>query len=54
MQVSMVFIKKTLSVCAFNFECRIDPADFTDRMSFLPSNFMEEISPNPEALNANT
>ena len=33
--------------------CKTDKADFTDWVSSLPSNFMEEISPNPEALNAN-
>ena len=33
---------------------KTDQADFTDWMSFLPSNFIEEISSNTEALNANT
>ena len=32
---------------------KIDEDDFTDCMSFLPSNFIEKISPNPEALSAN-
>ena len=31
----------------------IEQADFTDWMSFLSSNLIEEISPNPEALSAN-
>ena len=35
-------------------ECNIDQTDFTYWMSFLPSNLREEISPNPEALCANT
>ena len=33
---------------------KADCADFTDWMSLLPSNIMEEISPNKEVLNANT
>ena len=39
---------------ALNSECNINQADFTDNMSFPSSNFMEEISPDPEALNKNT
>ena len=39
---------------AFSSECKTDQSDFTDWMNFLLSNLMEEISPNPEALNANT
>ena len=35
-------------------QCTTDQADLTDWMSFLPSNLMEEISPNTEALNANS
>ena len=31
-----------------------DQADFTDWVFYLPSNHMEEISPNTETLNANT
>ena len=41
---------KTWNLC---FECKTDEADFIDWMSFLPTNLMEEISPNPEALSAN-
>ena len=33
---------------------KADQADFTDWMSFLPSNLMEEINSNTKALNANT
>ena len=33
---------------------KTDQADFTDWISFLPSNLMEEISSNTEALNVNT
>ena len=29
-------------------------ADFTNSISLLPSNYMEEIAPNPESLKANT
>ena len=38
---------------ALSFECKTDYADFTNRMSFLLSNFIQEIIPNPEALSAN-
>ena len=34
--------------------CKDDRADFTDWMSFLQSNVINEISPNTEALSANT
>ena len=33
--------------------CKVDQVDFTDMMSFLPSNLMMDISPNSEALSAN-
>ena len=33
--------------------CKVDQVDFTDMMSFLPSNLMMNISPNSEALKAN-
>ena len=35
-------------------ECKIDEADFTDWLFFLPSNLIEEIITHPEALSANT
>ena len=35
-------------------ECKTGQADFTDWISFLPTNFIEETSPNPDDLNANT
>ena len=38
---------------ALSTECTFDQADFTDGISFIPSNLMEEISPYPEALSAN-
>ena len=41
-------------MCALSSECKTDQAHFTDWMSFLQSNFMEEIGPNPELLNTNT
>ena len=34
--------------------CKLDQVDFTDMMSFLPSNLMVDISPNSEAFSANT
>ena len=37
-----------------NSTCKTDQADFTEYMSFLPSNLVEEISPDQEALSANT
>ena len=33
-------------------KCKIDQVDITDWMSFLQSNLMKGISPNPEALSA--
>ena len=39
---------------AVNSEQEIDKVDFTGRMFFLPSNLLEEIVFNLEALNANT
>ena len=35
-------------------DCKTDQADFTDWMSFLTCDPMEEIPPNPEALSTNT
>ena len=37
---------------AWSSECKFGQADFTDCMSFLPSNLMEETNPNLEALKA--
>ena len=39
---------------ALSSEFKIDQADFIYWMSFLPSNLIKEISPNPKALSANT
>ena len=36
-----------------NSECKIYQADLTDGMSFKPSNNIDEVSSNPEALCAN-
>ena len=38
---------------ALSSGCKVDQVDFTDMMSFLPSNLMMDISPNSEALSAN-
>ena len=38
---------------ALSSECRGEGADFTNWMTFLPSDLVEEISPNPEALSGN-
>ena len=35
------------------FKCKIDKADFTDRIYFVSSYIMEEITPKPEVLKAN-
>ena len=39
---------------ALNSGCKVDQVDFTDMMSFPPSNLMMDISPNSGALSANT
>ena len=39
---------------ALSSECKIDQAGLADWMSLIPSNFINEISPNPEVLIANT
>ena len=41
-------------VASFKLYIEIDQADFTDWMNLLPSNLMEEINHNPEALSAKT
>ena len=38
----------------FKLYIEIDQADFMDWINLLPSNLMEEINPNPEALSAKT
>ena len=38
----------------FKLYIEIDQVDFTDWINLLPSNFMEEINPNPEALSSKT
>ena len=40
-------------MCALGSKCKIYKANFTDWMSFLPSNFIGQIRSNPKA-NANT
>lgn len=39
---------------AFKLECKIDLADFIEWVTFLPSNLMEQIRPDPVILRANT
>ena len=39
---------------ALNSACKTDQSDFTEWMSFPPSNLMEKISANTEAHNTNT
>ena len=38
----------------FKLYIEIDQVDFPDWINLLPSNFMEEINPNPEALSSKT
>lgn len=39
---------------ALSSSCKTDWADFTDLMSLLPSDLMEDMSANPEGHSANT
>ena len=50
----ILYPSKQSGTCALSSECEIDKDDFRDWMPFLPSNAMEEINPNPEALSTNT
>ena len=50
----LLFLSRGGQMWPLSFECKIDEADFTDCMSFLSTNLMEEISPNAEALSKNT
>ena len=54
--ICVVFVLSPLlypKMCALGSECKIYKANFTDWMSFLPFNFIGQISSNPNA-NANT
>ena len=48
-----ISLKRRLYV-GFKLWIQIEQADFTDSMSFLPPNFLAEISINPETLSTNT
>ena len=48
----MPLLSKTRRRCALTSDCKIDQVDFPDWIFFLTSNLMEEITPNPDALNA--
>ena len=48
---SLLFPSRDGKMRALSSECNIDQ---TDSMSFLPSNLIEEVSPNPEVLAWNT
>ena len=50
----LLFPSRDARTSALSSECKIAQAHVTDWISFLPSNLMEEISPNPEALGVNT
>ena len=49
----LLFPSKRGRTRVLSSECKTDQADFSDWMSFLQSNLMEEISPIPEALSIN-
>ena len=51
---SLLFPYRGGMAWALSSLCKTDQADFMDRMSFLPSHFMEEIISNTETLSANT
>ena len=51
---SLLFPYKGARASTLSSECKIDQADFTDWITFLLSNLLEEICPNPEALSINT
>ena len=48
---SLLFPSRDGKMRALSSECNIDQ---TDSMPFLPSNLIEEVSPNPEVLAWNT
>ena len=50
----LLFASRGVRLRALSSECKIDQVDFADWMSFLQSDSMEEISPNPEARSADT
>ena len=49
---SLLFLSRKGRTWALNSECKIDYADFTDWLSFLTSNIIEENNPNLDALSA--
>lgn len=50
----LFFLTKSGTMWALSCECKIDPADFTESMTFLSPNFVDENSPNSEGLSTNT
>ena len=48
----MPLLSKTRRRCALTSDCKTDQVDFPDWTSFLTSNLMEEINPNPDAQSA--
>ena len=51
---SFLFLSRWGGTRVLSSECKTDLADVTDRICVLLSTLIEEISPNPEALRANT
>ena len=45
-----MYVYRRNRTCALSSKCKTDQAHFTDWISFLQSNLMEEIGPNPELL----
>ena len=50
----LLFTSRRGKMWALSTKCKNDDADFIDWMSFLWSNFVEEINPNSDSLRANT
>ena len=46
----IMYVYRRNRTCALSSKCKTDQAHFTDWISFLQSNLMEEIGPNPELL----
>ena len=50
----LLFCTKRGKMWVLSSECKIDQTDFTNWVSFLPSNLMEEIRPNLDVHSVNT
>ena len=50
----LLFPSRGSTMWDLSSECKTNQTHFTNWISFLPSNFREEINPTPEALGLNT